>query len=565
MALEEIRATALRWALANAIEHAGRADAKAVMGKLIAEQPELRSKIKDLAQIVKQVVQEVNKLSSGEQAARLQELGPPEIAPPEERRGLPELPDIDKYPTIVTRFAPNPNGPLHIGHVRAALLSYEYARRYKGKFILRFEDTNPANAMSDIYDMIREDLKWLGISWDEEYAQSDRLGIHYKYAEQLLGAGNAHVCTCTVEDFRRLRDRGEPCPCRDLPAVEHLKRWRAMLAGEYREGQAVVRIKTDLKHPNPAVRDWPALRIATAPHARVGDKYRVWPLYNFAVTVDDHEMGVTHIIRGKEHVVNEMRQHTLLDHLGWKHPTAVQYGRLTLGDAVLSKTRTMEGIRSGEFTGYDDPRLGTLAALRRRGILPEAVRRIILDIGPTPVDAVLSWETLFAHNRKLVDAKANRYFFVPNPVKLTVRGVPELSEARLRLHPSYPDRGERRIPLARDGDILTVHVAGEDVAALREGQTFRLKDLLNVELKSRGPPLEGDFRGFELTDVPKIQWVSANAVEVDVIKPDASRELGLAEPAVAKLKVGTIVQFERYGFVKIDALKPRLVAVYGHR
>jgi glutamyl-tRNA synthetase len=338
-----------------------------------------------------------------------------------------------------------------------------------------------------------------------------------------------------------------------------------MLAGEYREGQAVVRIKTDLKHPNPAVRDWPALRIVTIPHTRVGDRYRVWPLYNFAVTVDDHEMGVTHVIRGKEHVVNEMRQHTLFDHLGWAHPTAVQYGRLALGDAVLSKTRTMEGIRCGEFTGYDDPRLGTLVALRRRGILPEAVRRIILDIGPTPVDAVLSWETLFAHNRRLVDSRANRYFFVPNPVKLIVRGVPELSEAHLRLHPSFPNRGERVVPLGRDGDVLTVHVAGEDAAGLREGQTFRLKDLLNVELKSRGPPLEGDFRGFELMDVPKIQWVSAGAVKVDVIKPDASRESGLAEPAVAKLGVGAIVQFERYGFVRIDALEPKLVAAYGHR
>jgi len=562
--MEKIREAALRWALVNATDHDGRANPKAVMGKLMAESPELRSKVKELSRTIEQVVAEVNKLSREEQLLRLRDFEPVEKPAPEERLGLPELPDIEKYPEVVTRFAPNPNGPLHIGHVRAALLSYEYADKYNGKFILRFEDTNPENAMLEMYDMIREDLRWLGISWSEEYVQSDRLKLYYECAEQLLAAGDAYVCTCDVMSFRRLRDKGEACGCRDLQPSEQLRRWQAMLAGEYPEGAAVVRVKTDLKHPNPAVRDWPALRVVTAPHPRVGKRYRVWPLYNFSVSIDDHEMGVTHVIRGKEHVVNELRQRLLYEHLGWPYPTAVQYGRLTIGGAVLSKTQTMRGIKSGEISGYDDPLLGTIAALRRRGFLPETIKQVILDVGPTPVDSALSWETMAAYNRRLIDARANRYFFVPDAVEMQAAGAPRMANVRLRKHPGHPERGERVLPLSYEGDALTVYIPRADVKLLHGGEVFRLKDFMNVQLVSLDP-LKAKFHSREVMDVPKLQWVSAEAVEVEVIKPDGSRECGLAEPAVSNLSVGETVQFERYGFVRVDAVKPKFVAVYGHR
>jgi glutamyl-tRNA synthetase len=563
--MEDVRREALRWALTNAIEHEGRASAKAVLGKLVAELPGWRAKIKELSALVEQVIAEVNELPREEQLFRLRKVGPVERPKPEERRGLPELPNIEKYPSVITRFAPNPNGPLHIGHVRAALISHEYARRYKGKFILRFEDTNPENALLEMYELIKRDLRWLGLSWDEEHAQSDRLELYYSYAEQLLREDKAYVCTCPIEEFRGLRDRGEPCPCRELSGEEQLQRWRRMLAGGIAKGEAVVRIKTDLNYPNPAVRDWPALRVTMKPHPRVGERYSVWPLYNFSVAIDDHEMGVSHVIRGKEHEVNEQRQRTLFERLGWEYPTAVQYGRLSMVGVALSKTHTMRGIQSGELTGYDDVRLGTIAALRRRGFVPEAPRQFILDIGPTLVDASLSWETLYAYNRKFTDERANRYFFVPNPVKVLVHRAPDIKQVRLRLHPGRPEHGERILPLACDGDALVFYLAGEDAAVLGEGQTFRLKDLMNVTLSSKGVVLEAEFKGLELADVSKIQWVSAGAVDVEVIKPDNSREFGLAEPAVAGLKVDTIVQFERYGFVRIDATRPKLVAVYGHR
>jgi glutamyl-tRNA synthetase len=562
--LEDIRREALRWALTNALEHKGQANANAVLGKLVAELPEWRSKISELSEIVEQVVAEVNAWPREEQLFQSMKVGPAKRPKPE-RRGLPDLPDLDKYPMVITRFAPNPNGPLHIGHVRAALLSHEYARRYKGKFILRFEDTNPENTLLEMYELIKRDLRWLGLSWDEEHAQSDRLELYYSYAERLIKEGKVYVCTCEVEEFRKLRDCGAPCPCRELPAEEHLSRWEQMLAGDIAKGEAVVRIKTDLKHPNPAVRDWPALRSVMKPHPRAGERYSVWPLYNFSAAIDDHEMGITHVIRGKEHEVNEQRQRFLYDHFGWRYPTAVQYGRLAMPGVVLSKTQTMRAIRSGELASYDDVRLATIAALRRRGFVPEAIKQLILDVGLTPVDSSLSWETLYAYNRKFVDDLANRYFFVANPVKLLVRGAPRLKEARLRLHPSRPESGERILPLERDGDALVFHLSNEDVVGFKEGQLFRLKDLMNVKLTAKRRVLEAEFHSLEVAEVPKLHWVSGGAVEVDVIKPDNTTARGLAEPAVSELQPSMIVQFERYGFVRVDAVRPKLVVVYGHR
>lgn len=561
---DEIKAAIKKWALVNAVEHEGIANLGAVMGKLLAEFPHLRPKAKEVMPLVEEIVNEINRLSPLDQAKLLHELGPLEIVHGKKRSGLPKLPDVGKYPRVVTRFAPNPNGPLHIGHVRAALLSHEYARIYGGKFILRFEDTNPANSLIEMYDMIREDLSWLGIDWDEEYVQSDRLELYYFFAEMLLKGGKAYVCTCDAERFRRLRDSGEPCQCRDLSINEQIERWKAMLDGNFREGKAVLRIKTDLRHPNPAVRDWPALRVVTIPHPRVGSKYRVWPLYNFSASIDDHEMGITHIIRGKEHVVNEQCQRTLYEHFGWSYPTAVQYGRLKIGGAMLSKTKIMSRVRSGEFLGYDDPRLGTIASLRRRGILPQSIKAVIIDVGPTPVDASLSWETLFAYNRRLVDARANRYFFVPDPIELKISGVPDLKEAKIRLHPSLPERGWRIIPLDREESFVKVYVAKTDAGAFKIGQIIRLKDLMNVKIISINSGVVGEFAGFEILEAPKIQWVSKDAIEVSVIKPDASIEKGIAEPAVSNLKKGDIIQFERYGFVRIDSTEPKIIAVFGH-
>ncbi len=563
--MEEIRNEVLKWVLTNAVEHNGKADAKSVMGKLIAELPGWKSKIGELSLIVKEVVDEVNSMSSEEQNFQLKKVGAPKKAEHAEKKGLQELPELDRFPLVVTRFAPNPNGPLHLGNARAAILSHEYARKYKGKFILRFEDTNPEKVLLEMYEFIKRDLRWLGMSWDEEYAQSDRIEKYYTCAEQLLGEGKAYVCTCDVEKFRLMRDAGEPCPCRDKSTEENLAGWSKMLSGDVEQGAAVVRIKTDLRHPNPAVRDWPALRVVKTPHPKTGEKFKIWPLYNFSVSIDDHEMGVSHVFRGKEHEGNEQCQRTLFMHLGWDYPVAIQYGRLAIPGAPLSKTQTIQAISGGKLTGFDDVRLATLTALKRRGILPETVRQVILGVGLTLVDSSLSWETLYAQNRKMVDEIASRYFFVQNPVKLMVKNAPDLKEVSLRAHPSRPEAGERILPLERDNGGMGFYISREDCDKIQENGTFRLKDLMNVKMVKKGKVCEAEFESLGIINVPKIHWVSKGALQVEVLTPENEAVKGLAEPAVASLEPGAIVQFERYGFVRIESISPKILAAYSHR
>ena len=477
MALEndtELREFIRKAALLNAVGHDGKAQAGAMVGKVLGEKQELRSRVKELSGVINSVVNEVNSLSLSEQKA-IVEANWPETQKKEkaEEKRLSPLPNADKYPQIVTRFSPNPDCVLHLGSARAILLSHEYARIYNGKFILRFEDTDPKIKKPSLkfYDSIRQDLKWLGCKVDEEYIQSDRLPIYYEYTKRLIGDGNAYVCECVPEEFRKITIAKQACPCRDVPADEQLERWHRMLSGGYTEGQAVVRVKTELENPNPAVRDWPALRIIDTkkyPHPRVGSKYIVWPLYNLAAGLDDHLMGMTHIIRGKEHYTNMVRQKYMYEHLGWTYPEAIHYGRLKITGAFLSKSKIVQGVKEGLYTGYDDPRLGTFAALRKRGITPEAIKKMIIDVGTKSNDVTLSWENLFSYNRKILDASSDRYFFVPQPVELKVLQVPNTFQAKLPLHPEKPDRGLREYTVTPDGQDKAVSfwVSQKDAEAM---------------------------------------------------------------------------------------------------
>src|SRR5213596_4118844 len=276
-------------------------------------------------------------------------------------KALPPLPNTDKYAMIVTRFAPNPDFVLHLGSIRAIILSHDYARMYKGRFLLRFDDTDPRLKKSalEYYDLIREDVRWLECQWDAEYIASDRVPVYYEHAEKVLKSGDAYICTCTPDDFRLNINAGRACPDRSKSPEQNLADWAKMLNGGFGEGDAVLRVKTELAHPNPAVRDWPALRIIDPekyPHPRVGSKYRVWPLYNFSAAVDDHLIGVTHIIRGKEHLTNAVRQTFLYKHMGWSYPEAIEYGRLKMIGFKLSKSEMVKELEEGLVDGFDDPR-----------------------------------------------------------------------------------------------------------------------------------------------------------------------------------------------------------------
>ncbi|HKZ93224.1 MAG TPA: glutamate--tRNA ligase [Candidatus Bathyarchaeia archaeon] len=566
-------------ALLNALNYGGKAQFQPVLGKLLTEQPQLKTKIKEIAPIIQGIVAEVNKLPIEKQKKIVEEKWPEALVKTrvEVERTLPSLSNVDKYERVVTRFAPNPDCMLHLGSARAIVLCDEYAKMYNGSFRVRLEDTDPRLKRSALpfYAAIPVDLKWLGCKWDMEVIQSDRLPAYYEYAEKLLASGAAYVCACTSEKFRKLITTKKPCPCRDLPASEHLARWKYMLNGTYKEGEAVVRIKTDLKHPNPAVRDWPALRIINPkkyPHPRVGDKYRVWPLYNFSAGVDDHLMGVTHIIRGKEHLANQTRQEYMYEHLGWHYPEAIHYGRMKIVGGLLSKSKIVEGVKKGAFTGWDDPRLATFIALRKRGILPETIRRLIIEVGPKTVDVTLSWENLYAVNRKLLDPITDRYFFVRDPRKLKVTKIPEVTLAHLPLHPDNSKRGFREFRIEPQKGAAEFWIATQDANLLKNGQIVRLMGLFNMRIEDvEAGVVEASFhsKGHEEArklGAPLIHWLPVGTgIPCEVVMPDATVARGIAEDTCRQLKPDTTVQFERFGFARIDSIEWKLTAYYAHR
>jgi glutamyl-tRNA synthetase len=577
----ELTELARKIALVNAVKHDGKAQAGPVIGTILGEKPEFRTKVKEISALINDVVREVNSLPVEEQKRIIEEKWPEALVreKAEGEKRLPPLPNADKYAQVVTRYAPNPDCVLHLGSARAIILCHEYARTYKGKFILRFEDTDPKlkKPVLEFYDLIREDLAWLGCKPDEDYIQSDRIPIYYEHAERLLKDSNAYVCTCQPERFRGRMLANKPCVCRDLSPEEQLARWQRMLGGGYEEGEAVVRVKTDLNHPNPAVRDWPALRVINSrryPHPRVGSRYRVWPLYNLASGVDDHLMGITHIIRGKEHLTNQVRQEFMYEHFGWKYPETIHYGRLKITGATLSKSKIVQGIKEGLYEGWDDPRLATFAALRRRGIMPEAVRKMMIDVGPKTSDITLSWENLNSYNRKIVDPVANRYFFVENPIELTVESIPKTFKVKLSLHPEHPERGFRQYTIEPEGKPGNARfwVSKKDLDSSKVGSIIRLMELFNVKIEEANVYAgEAFFASESYEDSRKakaqlIHWIPVReSMPCRVVMPDATTVEGVAESRCRGLKPDDVVQFERFGFVRVDKVNKMLTTYYSQK
>jgi glutamyl-tRNA synthetase len=541
----------------------------------------LKARVKEISGIIAEVVAEINKLSR-ERQQEIVEQNWPDALTPEKREAaktLPPLPNAGKHAQIVTRFSPNPDAPLHLCSARAIVLCSEYAKSYGGEFLVRFEDTDPKQKRPQLqfYESIKQDLVWLDCKPSRYFIQSDRLPTYYDHAERLLKAGHAYVDTCSPDVFRKRVLTHEGCPCRNLPPKEQLERWQNTPNGTYQEGEAVVRVKTDLDHPNPAIRDWPALRIIDAqsyPHPRVGSKYRVWPLYNLACGVDDHLLGITHIIRGKEHLTNQVRQEYMYKYFGWTYPETIHYGRMKIVGASLSKSKIVEAVRTGRYKSWDDPRLATFAALRRRGIRAEAIRQLIIGVGPKTQDITISWENLYALNRKAIEILADRYFFIPKPRKVTVHELPQPFTAEVPLHPDDPSRGVRRFEVVPKNGTAKFWVAERDTDEMAKNQVIRFMELFNVRVVRGGEKtVEAAFHSQEYTVAKEakaklIHWLpeTAPTVKCIVVLPDASTIEGLAETTVRSLCADTIIQFERFGFVRIDTAKEGTVrAYYAHR
>jgi glutamyl-tRNA synthetase len=568
--MEELRAQIRKYALQNAVKYGKSPKKDVVLKRMLSEQPELRKDAKSLSIVVKEEIKRIDSMSEDERAEELaaiapellDELSAAEKEPKRAETGLPELPLADGE-NVVMRFAPNPNGAATLGSARGIIINSEYARRYNGKFILRFDDTDPVlkRPLLAAYNWYLEDCAWLDTEPDDVVVASERIDLYYTYAKELIQKGAAYVCFCPAETFKLYKDNKQPCPHRTASVEETLENWEQMLSGVYEEKEAVLRIKTDIASPDPALRDWVAFRVLKRDHPRVGERYVVWPMLDFESAIEDHLLGLTHIIRGKDLMKSEQRQRFLYDYFGWEYPRTMLWGKIKIHEfGKFSTSELGKAIERGEYEGWDDPQLPTLRALRRRGFQPEAIRKFFISMGVTRNDIAVSMKNLYAENRKLVDDVSNRYFFVRNPVELRLEGVDSLVAHALK----HPARKEYR-EIKTDN---TVYLTDADFAKLTAGQKLRLKYLCTVNVESTEPLMAKviDRATEPTTDMPVIQWAPTDGINVRVKRPDGIIDEGIGEPLIAT-ELGNVVQFERYGFVRIDSVndeKAEVIAYFTH-
>ena len=384
--------------------------------------------------------------------------------------------------------------------------------------------------------------------------------LYYNYMKKTIEKGKAYVCECKKELWKELIDEKKACPCREKKPKEQLKEFEKMLSNELKEGQAVLRIKTDLESKDPSLRDWWAAKIVDEPnHPRVKDKYHVWPSYNFASAIDDHEMGVTLIIRGQEHAQNAEKQKFLYDYFEWVYPETFHTGRIKLKEMVLSTSKIKEGIEKGEFIGWDDPRLGTIQALRRRGFVPQTIKEIIKEIGVKSSDVTIDFSKMIDLNKGFIDQKADRYYFIDDVIKLDVNFVPAM-QVEKPVHPDFPH--ETRTYRLKEGSQSFL-ISRKNLDKIEEGKIVRLKHALNFRvIKKDEMQIFGEFVGTQkLENKPLIQWI-LNETTCEIMMPNAVKKHGIIEKEILSEKENNFVQLENFGYAKIDELEEKKVVLW---
>jgi len=466
---------------------------------------------------------------------------------------------------VVMRFAPNPNGPLTIGHARGVVVNSHLVKKYGGKFILRFDDTDPnvKKPMPEAYDWILTDVKWLGAAPDEVIKCSENIESYYKHAVELIKLGGAYACNCTQEQFKRLKDNKQCCKHRDASVDENLRLWGEMVAGTHDEKTYVLRIKTDLECEDPALRDWVAFRIAKDEHPIAGTKYPVWPMLDFAGAIEDHVRGTTHIIRGKDLMDSEKRQVFVYKYFGWTYPETLHWGRIRLEEfGKFSTSQMRKDIEEGKYSGWDDVALPTLMALRRRGIRPEAIREFMLSLGLSETDVSLTMENLYAVNRHMIDPVTNRYFFVENPVPFIVDSITHrmpCKTVRMPLHPASKEK-VREWTMC-EGD--KIYISQKDASELKPGDAVKLIGLYIFDIVGVSDVVHASFTRRDDKKAKKIQCLQEH-LECEILKPEG-KATGICEPATQNVQVGEVIQFERYGFARLEnKADGKLSFIYTH-
>jgi glutamyl-tRNA synthetase len=550
---EDVEKTIEKYALKNAYEY-GKAEVGAVIGKVISEMPDVKKTMAAFIAKVKETIEKVNKMSREEIESAMQKYQYEERK--KEARYL-HVPGVPEDMPLTTRFAPEPGGYIHIGNAKAVVLAHELARQSGGKFHLRFDDTNPEKAKQEFVDAIKRDLNWLKIGWDFESFTSDSIELLYEYCSEMIRKGAAYVCECTQEAVKLGRRERRGCACREKAVVQNLKDFERMQKGEFKEGEAIVRFKGNMRSLNSVMRDPTLFRICETPHFRHGDKYLLWPSYDFACPILDSINGITHALRSKEYELRDELYAAILDSLELRKPSIITISRLQVRNNTTAKRILREIISKGYVKTWDDPRLLTISGLRRRGIDPEAIRKFVISFGIGKQENIADLEQLLVENRKILDPIAKRFHFVRNPITMKITNIEEM-EIKLRLHPTN-DLGERILKI-RDG---VVYIDTNDRP--RVGEVIRLKDFCSVkilETKDR----EVIAERIETEEIPekKIQWVGDNRIWANVLKPSDLLiddkfnehslivEEGICENECEQLNDGETIQFVRYGFVRKD-------------
>ncbi|MDR1607701.1 MAG: glutamine--tRNA ligase/YqeY domain fusion protein [Deltaproteobacteria bacterium] len=504
-----------------------------------------------------------------------------------------------RYAQVTTRFPPEPNGYLHIGHAKSVCLNFGLARDYKGFCNLRFDDTNPVKEDVEYVDSIQEDVKWLGFSWDDRlYYASDYFERLYQCAEELIKKGHAYVCQLSPEEVRQYRgtltEPGRDSPYRDRPWEESLELFRQMRAGQFAEGEMFLRAKIDMASPNLNMRDPALFRIRKATHHRTGDQWLIYPMYDFAHCVSDAIEGVTFSICTLEFEDHRPLYDWALEKLDWPEPRPrqIEFARLNLEATLMSKRKLLLLVKEKYVDGWDDPRLPTIAALRRRGVTPEAIRLFCERIGVAKKDSWIELEWLEKAIRDDLNPKVRRAMAVLDPLTVTIVNWPD-DEVKLISAPYFPDEPERMG--FRDLRLTkNIFIEREDFSLDPPAGFFRLAPGREVRLRWSGyiqcleAKLDGEGRPKELicsySDEPKgltgqkrpgiIHWVpAASSIKVEArlydrlfLNPrptgDLEKEMnpnslvvrpnGHLEPALFDLKVGERLQFERLGYFYLE-------------
>ena len=563
---EELHRLVNAIALKNASEHSGSTNVNTVLSRILSLKPELKNELKTLIEEIRIIVDSVNKLDLEQQKKYLDDIYSVNNNIDSKSRhdniDSHTLPELQLTGTqVVTRFPPEPNGYPHIGHAKAVVIDEEYARMYNGKLILRFDDTNPMNEKLEYYGVIKSDLEWLGVKPDIIKNTSDDILELHEYGKNLTRNGDAYVCTCEIDNIHKFRMEQIECPCRrNIDNSEsNLERLDKIFGGAYHQNEAIIRFKGNMQDKNTVMRDPTLFRIIEVPHPLLGDKIQIWPTYDFAAPVEDSLDGVSHALRTKEYELRNTLYQSILDKLHLRKPIVVEFSRLEFDNMPVSKRKIKQLLDDGLLSGWDDPRLLTLSAMRRRGFNPKAIRKFVLSLGLTLAETKPPFKALESMNRKIIDPLALRLFFVKDPIMLIVDDGKNI-KVTLSNHPTN-DLGKREV------EVSTVfYISRDDAMLLAEEEEVRLMELYNIKIKNidleNKKVITASYLNNDIVrDMKKIQWVSdKNMTKYSVLVPkdlylndkfnanSLENVEGYAESSVLQLKSHIPIQFIRFGF-----------------